>query len=114
MTCSACHGTGMRAYGSLGVVGIFDDCDQCTTAAADWHPEYVKAAIRAKGVRLSEFAARLGCEASTVAKAIRSPMSRRLDQAIARFLGVPAAEIWPSRYPALGNLPTTTRMRGAA
>lgn len=85
------------------------------SAAAGWHPEHVKAAIRAKGCTLRELGDRCGCEASTIGKAIRKPISKRLERVIARFLGVPAATIWPSRYQAPGNTRrTSTRIRGAA
>lgn len=115
MTCLVCNDTRMRSYGNLGVVGIFGDCDACAVTASDWHPEHVKATIRARGVTLSELSDRCGCEPSTIAKAIRKPISLRLEQAIARFLGVPAATIWPSRYQGPGNTRhTSTRIRGAA
>lgn len=68
-------------------------------AAAGWHPEHIKAAIRARGMTLTELGDRCGVASTTLSRAIKRPMSKRLEQAIARFLGIPAAELWPSRYP---------------
>ena len=67
---------------------------------AGWHPEHVKAAIRAKGCTLAQLAARQGVERSLVGKCIRAPKSERIDRAIARFLGVAVHVIWPDRYEA--------------
>lgn len=72
----------------------------CRAEQRGWHPEHIKAAIRAKGCTLAQLAARLDCSASLVTRAIRMPKSERVDRAIARFLGVAAHVIWPERYAA--------------
>lgn len=65
-----------------------------------WHPEHIKAAVRARGCTLAELARRIGCSASLVTHTIRRPKSERVDRAIARFLGVAVHSIWPERYAA--------------
>lgn len=65
-----------------------------------WSPEWVIAAIRARGTTLGDLARKLGVEKCTVGKIIRGQStSRRLERAIARHIGVAPADIWPDRYP---------------
>ena len=64
---------------------------------ADWPPEKVKAAIYEKGVSMESLAIGAGRSASVVRIALRRkcPTGERV---VAELLGIPAHEIWPSRY----------------
>ncbi len=64
---------------------------------ADWPPEKVKAAIYAKGVSMEALAIGAGRSASVVRIALKRkcPTGERV---VAELLGIPAHEIWPSRY----------------
>lgn len=74
-----------------------------TDLQTDWHPEDVKAAIRKKGVTLSDLAARAGVSKQSVSAAIDRRASERIDLLIADFLGLKPHQIWPSRYNAKGK-----------
>lgn len=66
-----------------------------------WHPEQIKAAIRMRGVTLSELALKNGLDES----ACRSALIRsqpKAEKVIAAYLGVPLHDLWPSRYDAEG------------
>lgn len=69
----------------------------------DCHWEDVKARLRKAGVPLSAIARDLGVDASVVSRALRLPVSERVDREVARRLGVNAADIWPSRYTRQGS-----------
>lgn len=78
--------------------------NQMTVCAAEptfgWQPEWVLGAIRARGLSLTALAQRLGVETATIGKVVRGrTTSRRIERAIAKLLGVRAADIWPDRYP---------------
>lgn len=62
-----------------------------------WHPEKVKAAVRMRGVTLSQLARDHGFGESYLRNTLIRPLYRG-EQIIARFLRVPAKEIWPQRY----------------
>jgi Ner family transcriptional regulator len=62
-----------------------------------WHPEDVKAAIRKKGVTLSELSIRHGYSDAYLRNALQRPIFDA-EQIIARFLRTPANQIWPDRY----------------
>jgi Ner family transcriptional regulator len=66
-----------------------------------WHPEKVKAEVRMKGLTLTDLARRNGFSDSYLRSTLIRPLYRG-EQIIARFLGVPAKEIWPQRYDARG------------
>ena len=66
-------------------------------AVRDWHPEDVKAAIRKKGVSLSELARRHRLSNSAIKMTLRR-RSAPVQSIIAAHLGLPPWEIWPSRY----------------
>ncbi|CAK7010936.1 transcriptional regulator [Providencia rettgeri] len=63
----------------------------------DWHSADIIAAIKKKGSSLSQISRSAGLNSSTLNNALsrRWPKGERI---IAEFLGVPAEEIWPSRY----------------
>lgn len=69
-----------------------------THSVNDWHPEDIKAAIRKRGVSMSELARANGYEnPRTFMNVLRTPYPK-VQNIIADFLKVDAAEIWPSRY----------------
>lgn len=67
-----------------------------------WHPEDVKAAVRKKGVTLSDLSRNNGFSEAYLRNALVRPIydAQRI---IAAFLKVPAQDIWPDRYDAEGN-----------
>ncbi|MFW6027894.1 MAG: helix-turn-helix domain-containing protein [bacterium] len=66
-------------------------------AAANIHPEDVKATVRKTGATLYELAENNGLHHSTVAKAIRQPIPAG-NKAIADHLGRPLNDLWPEWY----------------
>lgn len=71
-------------------------------ALSGWHPEDVKAAIRKKGVTLSELSLRHGYSDAYLRNALLRPIYDA-EKIISAFIGVPAHEIWPDRYDADGK-----------
>lgn len=67
-----------------------------------WHAEDVKAALRKRGVTLSELSRALGLRTDSCRKTLARPWPR-CERAIARVLGVAPSEIWPDRYDADGR-----------
>lgn len=64
----------------------------------DWHRADIVAALHKQGLSLSRLSVAAGLSASTLRNALRAPYPRA-EQIIAEAIGVPAHEIWPSRYP---------------
>ncbi|HHR6443363.1 TPA: helix-turn-helix domain-containing protein [Providencia alcalifaciens] len=64
----------------------------------DWHRADIVAALHKQGLSLSRLSVAAGLSASTLRNALRAPYPRA-EQIIAEAIGVPANEIWPSRYP---------------
>lgn len=64
----------------------------------DMHPEDIKAAIRKRGSNLTSLAEAVGLHKQSITAAIHARVSARAEKAIADFLDMPAAKIWPSRY----------------
>jgi len=62
-----------------------------------WGPELIKAAIRERGLSLAELSRQRGYARGAVRRALRAPWPA-IEDVIADFIGVPAAEIWPDRY----------------
>lgn len=62
-----------------------------------WHREDIKAAVRKKGRSLTQLAQDAGLYASACRLAMTQPQFEG-EQAIARFIGVPAHKLWPERY----------------
>lgn len=73
-----------------------------TVKLSGWHPEDVKAAIRKKGVTLSDLSRDNEYSEAYLRNALHRPIFKA-EQIIARFLGVPAQEIWPDRYNVSGE-----------
>jgi Ner family transcriptional regulator len=67
------------------------------TKDQDWTPNQIREAIHAKGISMESLSIGAGLSSSVVRMALRrrSPNGERL---IAELLGVPAHQIWPSRY----------------
>ena len=67
------------------------------TSRKDWHPADIVAALHKRGITLRKLAEQHGVTGRAVIYALRSrclPSERRIADAI----GVPAKQIWPSRY----------------
>lgn len=63
----------------------------------DWHPADIVAALHKRGLTLRKVADQCGVSPPAVIKALRErnlPSERRIAEAI----GIPAQQIWPSRY----------------
>lgn len=61
----------------------------------------IKAALALRGRSLADIARRLDVAPTTISIVSRGfRRSRRIEAAIADELGLTAAEVWPSRYPA--------------
>lgn len=67
-----------------------------------WHPEDIKAAIRKKGVNVSDLGKDHGLSGSAMRLALWQPVPRA-DKVIADFLEVPLHALWPDRYDAEGH-----------
>ena len=68
--------------------------DKC---ALDWHPADVLAALKKRGLSLAGLSATHGYHATAAGKALKQSWPA-LEAVIAEAIGVPAAQIWPSRY----------------
>lgn len=67
-----------------------------------WHKEDIKAAIRKRGTTMNALARQCDLPPSTVRNALVRPVFSG-ELAIARFLDVPAHELWPDRWTADGR-----------
>lgn len=67
------------------------------SAVTPWHPEDIKAAVRKRGVTLDELSVRAGLPKGACRAALRLG-HRAGEAAIAAFLGVRGADLWPNRY----------------
>ncbi|HEX8224483.1 MAG TPA: helix-turn-helix transcriptional regulator [Allosphingosinicella sp.] len=77
--------------------------DEAQIAALDdWHPEDIKAAVRKQGSTLAAIGRLAGMSRQSIALALVRPNEKGED-AIARYLGLKAQVIWPSRYHANGR-----------
>lgn len=64
----------------------------------DWHPAEVVAALHVKGVSLRQLAFLNGyTNGTSLTQALRRPYPLA-EALIAEALGIPASQIWPSRY----------------
>lgn len=62
------------------------------------HAEDIKAAIRKKEVTISELAIAIGSRASVISRALREPVSERVERQVAEFIGRKPHEVWPDRF----------------
>lgn len=63
----------------------------------DWHQADIIAALRKKGTTLAAASRAAGLSSSTLANTLTRPWPKG-EMLIAKAIGVPAAQIWPSRY----------------
>jgi Ner family transcriptional regulator len=73
-----------------------------TRPLSAWHPEDVKAAIRKRGVTLTDLSLKHDFSEAYLRNALRRPL-REAEVIIANFLGLKPEQIWPDRYDANGN-----------
>lgn len=71
-------------------------------AASGWHPEDIKAEIRKRGTTLGALALSNGMHRDAISIALKVP-HQQAEAVVARFLDVPAHELWPARYDAKGR-----------
>lgn len=78
-------------------------------------PALVRAAVRLRGTSLAQLSVRYGYHRDAFTQALRDRRyrSRRIEQILARFLGVAPSDIWPDRYPARARR-TAATAKGAA
>lgn len=67
------------------------------TTQNDWHPADIIAALRKKGTSLAALSRQSGLSSSTLANALSRPWAKG-EMLISKAIGVPAEDIWPSRY----------------
>lgn len=77
----------------------------------DMHPEDIKAEVRKRGSNLSALAFSVDMNKQTLSLALTGRVSAKAEQVIADFIGMPAAEIWPSRYGPDGQRLTLRRSK---
>jgi Ner family transcriptional regulator len=64
-----------------------------------WHPEDIKAAIRKRGITVTQLALSNGLSESVCRFALIKPIPAG-ERVISEFLGVSPHELWPDRYDA--------------
>ncbi|XHS78514.1 helix-turn-helix domain-containing protein [Burkholderiaceae bacterium UC74_6] len=69
--------------------------DTQNSVTTDWHPADVKAALEKRGISLAKLARQNGY--SHIQRVLISPWLGA-EQVVARALGLPPEQIWPSRY----------------
>lgn len=69
----------------------------------DWHPEDIKAAIRKRGITVTDLARRHGVSKQALSLAMQARVSGNCERIIAAALGLDPSSIWPSRYHADGS-----------
>ena len=62
-----------------------------------WHPEDIKAAIRKRGVTMSELGQAMGVDHRAASKALAEPFTKG-EVAIAQYLDVPVQLLFPTRW----------------
>jgi Ner family transcriptional regulator len=79
---------------------------------ADWHPADVLAALKKRGNSLAALSTAHGYHPTAAGKALKRRWPA-LEGLIAEAIGVPASQIWPSRYDASGSpIPRVKAPRG--
>ena len=67
------------------------------TNSKDWHQAKIVAALKARGTNLSQLSRESGLSAGTLRNALYRSYPRA-EAIISQAIGVPAEEIWRSRY----------------
>lgn len=62
-----------------------------------WHPELIKARVRMQGETLTGLARKNGLQQDACRDALRTRRPEA-EAVIAKYIGVPAEELWPDRY----------------
>jgi Ner family transcriptional regulator len=65
--------------------------------SVDWHPADVLAALKKRGLSLAGLSVAHGYHPTAAGKALKKPWPA-LEALIADAIGIPAAQLWPSRY----------------
>lgn len=63
----------------------------------DWHKADIIAALRKRGTSLAALSRAFGLSSTTLSNTLHRPWPKG-ERVIAEVIGVPASEIWPSRY----------------
>jgi Ner family transcriptional regulator len=71
-------------------------------ARADWHPADIKAALEKAGWNLARIAREYGYANRSPYAVLHRPWSQ-MELIVSTLIGIPAAEIWPSRYDRRGR-----------
>ena len=79
-------------------------------APADWHPADVVAALRKAGWSLRQLSLHHGYYHQALAKALARPWPKG-ERLVAAAIGVPAEQIWPSRFAERAARELTPRQR---
>lgn len=64
---------------------------------AGWHPADIKAALEKRGYSFRRIAREMDYALKSCDSVLRRPMGP-VEERVAEIIGVPAAELWPSRY----------------
>ena len=83
----------LDTHNSVSIITGMDTQNSATKA--DWHPADVKAALEKRGVSLRKLAIAHGY--SHIQRVLVSQWWAA-EQIVAKALGMPASDIWPSRY----------------
>ena len=78
----------------------------------DWHPAYIVYRLRLRGLSLRKLSREHGYCAQAAQLACRLPWPK-MQKLIAAAIGVPPAEIWPTRYESDGS-PKNRRKRSSS
>jgi Ner family transcriptional regulator len=73
------------------------------TTSSDWHPADILAAIKKAGWTVTGLSEAHGYHRATLWKTLSTRPHNAGQRIIADAIGVPATEIWPSRYDAAGR-----------
>ena len=72
-------------------------------AQPGWHWADIKAALEKAGYTLARISRELGHRDRSTARVVQARPYPKVEALIGRIIGVPPAEIWPSRYGADGQ-----------
>lgn len=73
-----------------------------------WTPTQIKCAVLLKGATLRSLSLKAGLCIEACSQAIRVPFPAG-EEAISKFLGIPACELWPDRFNEDGSRKTSRR-----
>ncbi len=65
--------------------------------SADWHRADIVAALKKKGWSIAALSREVGLSSNTLKTALQMPYLKG-EKIIAKVIGVPPEQIWPSRY----------------